>query len=74
MNISVYAADARERALPLLGGNKVYHDWHWMLSRLNILEYDDIIGMMFYLTGIVCFLISFLIPLFYKEYEVKNII
>src|ERR1017187_4622027 len=27
VNISVYAADARAQALPLLGGNSVYHDW-----------------------------------------------
>lgn len=69
MNISVYATDARERILPLLGGNKVYHDWHWMLSRLNLLEYDDVIGLIFYLSGIGCFIISFLIPVIYKEYE-----
>lgn len=73
MNISVYAADARERLLPLLGGNKVYHDWHWMLSRLNILEYDDVIGLAFYLTGIGCFIISFLFPVLYKEYEKVDI-
>jgi len=28
INISVYAADAQARKLPLLGGKKVYHDWH----------------------------------------------
>lgn len=73
INVSVYAADARERALPLLGGNKVYHDWNWMLSRLNILEYDDIIGLAFYLLGIGCFIISLLAPLFYIEYKQNNI-
>ncbi len=40
MNISVYAADARTQKLPLLGGNKVYHDWTWLLSQTGMLEQD----------------------------------
>lgn len=73
MNISVYAADARVRQLPLLGGNKVYHDWHWMLGRLGMLEYDTFLGWVFYGMGIVMFITSFLVPLFIKDYETSNL-
>jgi hypothetical protein len=69
MNISVYAADARARVLPLLGGNKVYHDWTWMLSRLNLLEEDILIGEIFYYTGVICFVVVLLAPLFIKKKE-----
>lgn len=67
MNISVYAADARARVLPLLGGNKVYHDWTWMLSRLNLLEEDILIGEIFFYTGVICFIVVFLAPLIIKK-------
>ena len=40
INISVYSADAQARKLPLLGGNKVYHDWHYLLGEIGIIEYD----------------------------------
>lgn len=72
MNISVYAADAQERLLPLLGGNKVYHDWHFILGRTGLLEYDNEIGFGFYLIGIIMFVISLLVPLFLKDYKQEN--
>ena len=38
INISVYAADAQAKRLPLLGGNKVYHDWDYLLREIGILQ------------------------------------
>ncbi|NJD22111.1 MAG: hypothetical protein FIA82_05515 [Melioribacter sp.] len=73
MNISVYAADARAQRLPLLGGNKVYHDWTWLLSQTGLLEQDQIVGSIFYGTGILTFIIVLLIPLFLKEIKPANI-
>lgn len=73
MNISVYAADARERSIPLLGGNKVYHDWHFLLGRTGLLQYDDEIGTAFYFLGIVVLAAAILIPLFMKEYTEAKI-
>ncbi len=73
MNISVYAADARAQKLPLLGGNKVYHDWTWLLSQTGLLEQDQLVGNIFYGTGIIMFLISLLLPLFLREIEQVNI-
>jgi len=73
MNISVYAADARAQRLPLLGGNKVYHDWTWLLSQTGLLEQDQIVGNIFYGTGILTFIIVLLIPLLLKEIKPANI-
>ncbi len=73
MNISVYAADAQERSIPLLGGNKVYHDWNYLLRNVGLLEYDNLIGTLFYLIGIVCFVLALLIPLLLKDYNEAKI-
>jgi len=73
MNIGVYASDARSRLLPLLGGNKVYHDWHWLLREMNMLQYDLHIGNIFFLSGILCCLIALVVPIFFKIYEEVDI-
>jgi len=44
INVSVYMGDAVARKLPLLGGNSVNHDWHYLLSRLNLLHLTDILA------------------------------
>ena len=36
-NVSVYIADAQERALPLLGGDPDHHDWWQILGNWNAL-------------------------------------
>jgi hypothetical protein len=69
LNISVYASDARARALPLLGGNKVFHDWNWLLRQTGLLDYDSLVGALFYLLAIAVFLTALILPLFLKEYE-----
>ena len=67
INISVYAADARTQALPLLGGNKVYHDWNYLLSVTDLLQYDTEVGYMFFVIAIIIFLITALLPLIFQE-------
>ena len=67
INISVYAADARARKLPLLGGNKVYHDWHYMLGELGLLEQDQIVGYFFFGIAILIFIFAVLMPLITKD-------
>ena len=67
VNISVYAADARAQALPLLGGNSVYHDWHYLLSKIDLLEYDHEIGYLIFGIGIVVFLIAIFLPLIIRD-------
>jgi hypothetical protein len=63
INISVYAADARAQRLPLLGGNKVYHDWHYLLNTLGILNYDAEVGYFIFGMAIVVFIVAVLMPL-----------
>ncbi|PKL84415.1 MAG: hypothetical protein CVV24_00130 [Ignavibacteriae bacterium HGW-Ignavibacteriae-3] len=67
LNISVYASDARAQRLPLLGGNKVYHDWNWLLTQTGLLEYDHTIGWFFYITGVIVFVAALLAPLVVGE-------
>ena len=55
-NISVYAADARSEALPLVGGGE--HDWAWMLGRLGWLKFDHRIAGLFLATGVLLLLVS----------------
>jgi hypothetical protein len=63
INISVYAADAQARRLPLLGGNKVYHDWHYLLGEIGILQYDAEVGYFFFGIAIILFIITLIMPL-----------
>ena len=55
LNVSVYAADARAQALPLLGGSRVTHDWHYMLSKTNLLAYDQFIAGFFVFAAVCVF-------------------
>jgi hypothetical protein len=63
INISVYAADARAQKLPLLGGNKVYHDWHYLLSEIGLLQLDQEVGYFFFGIAIIIFITAILMPL-----------
>jgi hypothetical protein len=67
LNISKYAADAQAQRLPLLGGNKVYHDWNFLLNKMNILEYDQAVGVFFIVLAAVSFILCLIIPLLFKE-------
>ena len=51
LNVSVYAADAQEMALPLFGAGERIHDWNWMLDTLNLLDATPIIAGGFRLLG-----------------------
>jgi len=69
INVSVYAADARSHKLPLLGGNKVYHDWTYLLNETGLILYDKVVGDVFYWLGITVFVAAFVAPLFFREYK-----
>jgi hypothetical protein len=56
INVSVYAADARARRLPLLGGDAVEHDWWNMLRMAGVLEHDQMIGAVFFGLAVVVYL------------------
>jgi hypothetical protein len=55
-NISVYAADARTQALPLVGGGE--HDWAYMLGRLGWLQLDTRISRLIWFVGVLVYLVS----------------
>ena len=63
INISVYAADASAQKLPLLGGNKVYHDWHLILNTLDLLKFDTETGYLFFGAAVLIFIAALLMPL-----------
>ncbi|MCK9280375.1 MAG: hypothetical protein M0P71_07135 [Melioribacteraceae bacterium] len=73
MNVSVYVSDARAMALPLLGGNKVIHDWHYLLGELNLLEYDTIFGNALFISAAIIMAIALLAPLYIKEKRYSKI-
>ena len=57
-NVAIYIADAREQALPLVGGGE--HDWAFILAELDVLRYDDRIAAIVRFVGIVVFVIAVL--------------
>lgn len=55
-NISVYVRDAQAMALPLVtvgGGEDAIHDWNYILSRLGLLRWDQAIGNMIFIIGLL---------------------
>jgi len=73
MNIGVYASDARDQILPLIGGKGTYHDWKYLLGKTNMLEYDQFIGSLFYYSALLIIIFSLLLPLFMKDYDTANL-
>jgi len=73
LNISVYVADARAHKLPLLGGNKVYHDWTYILGELNLLDSDLVIGEIIFFLAVIIMLISLFVPMIFRDYRKVNL-
>lgn len=63
INISVYAADARTRVLPLLGGDTSGHDWWNLLRMVDLLHWDQTIAGAIFAMGILVFVGLLLLPL-----------
>jgi hypothetical protein len=64
-NVSVYVKDARAQGLPLLGGEDAIHDWNWLLGRLGLLSWDQVIGGVIYATGLLALAVSVLGGLYF---------
>ncbi len=60
--VSTYAADAQERALPLITNNPNTHDWWNLLRTAGLLPYDDVVGFAFLGVALLAFGISLLLP------------
>jgi len=55
-SISGYVKDAQAMALPLVsvgGGEDTIHDWNYILSKVGILRWDQVIGNIVYLMGVI---------------------
>ncbi len=70
-NVSVYAKDARAQALPLLGGEDTLHDWNYILGKLGILRWDQAVGNLIYMTGLVALAMSALGSFYFSREEVS---
>jgi hypothetical protein len=66
-NVSVYVKDARARVLPLLGDEISAHDWHNILGRLHLLNWDQAIGNLVYLLGLFVLAASILGGLYFSR-------
>ncbi len=53
VNVSVYASDALNMELPLLGGDLSGHDWNNLLQMTNTLEYTNTIGTSIFYLGVI---------------------
>lgn len=62
LNVSTYAADAQERALPLITQDPSTHDWWNLLRAAGLLPYDDVIGYVFLGLALLAFGIALLLP------------
>ena len=52
--VSVYMADARAQALPLVtvgGGDHIIHDWNYMLGKLGLLRLDTFLASLVWVLG-----------------------
>ena len=62
VDVSIYAADAQARALPLLGGDRVFHDWHRLLSQFGLLEATPVIAGTLFALAFVAWGAMLLVP------------
>jgi len=56
VNVAIYVGDARQLALPLLGGEHVIHDWNYLLGKLGLLEWDRFLAGMITLLAVLTIL------------------
>jgi len=68
-DVSIYIKDAQERALPLLGGEAVLHDWHFILVMLLKLDHDDAIGNAAYGIGSLIYAFAIFMGFFYAQIQ-----
>lgn len=58
VNASLYIRDAAAKELPLLGGDAAIHDWNYILTRLDLLQYTPHIAGIAFWTGAVIIALS----------------
>jgi hypothetical protein len=53
MDVSLYIRDAQDMVLPLLGGHKSGHDWHYLLTRWDFIDSCQEIADVVYFMGLI---------------------
>jgi hypothetical protein len=51
-DVAIYVADAKKRALPLIGGDPTGHDWHYLLGQVGLLDWAPMLGRLTFGLGI----------------------
>jgi hypothetical protein len=66
--ISVYVKDAAAMELPLvsIGGGDVIHDWNYILLKLNLLAWDQVMGNIIYGLGVLIIAVSVVIGFWFS--------
>ena len=73
-NISVYVKDAQAMTLPLVsvGGGDPIHDWHYLLSRVGLLRWDQQIGSVIYILGLLVMISSSVMAGYWSIERMEN--
>jgi hypothetical protein len=69
VDASIYVSDGLERKLPLITFDKDTHDWWNLLVRLNLLQYDNFLGALYYLQGLACYLLALYLGIDFSRKE-----
>ncbi len=72
LNVAIYMGDSIKMELPLLGGDSSIHDWNYILSSLNILQYTDKLSGLTYNIGIMVMVIASVSSLYISWYNQDN--
>lgn len=72
LSVGVYAADAKERALPLITGDESTHDWMYILLETNLIRHDDIVGGVFVGVSVFLFALAFMVFSQNIYYEIQK--
>ncbi|MBI5727865.1 MAG: hypothetical protein HY965_08430 [Ignavibacteriales bacterium] len=67
INISVYAGDAAEQKLKLFGPPGAKHDWNFLLTRFNALEYAGDIASGFVVLAWITLVLLLFVPLWLRD-------
>lgn len=68
-DVSIYIKDAQARSLPLLGGEGVLHDWHFLLLDLHLLPQDQLVGGIAFFLGSLLYVAAIVGGFYYARTE-----
>lgn len=68
VNVGVYAYDAKDMVLPLVGGENTIHDWNYLLTSIGLTEHAHGVGVFIKLVGfLVLFFASYLAYMYFPS-------